>query len=181
MGHNSREIKFSVNPRDLQEPTPGILQKMSPQGNVDGSSDSNSEKNDNINQIKDLKSQLDRRTNVIIKSDDGMVEGRPIPNDLEKIEDLVRTREMQENITGEEVKKLVKHYVKAYDPSRGEDGNLISNSQTVLTSTKNDPFNERYKVLQKINKLSTILLSKNRNTLNNNTYEGSPLRTYADK
>ena len=177
---NSREIKFSVNPRDLQEPIPGILHKMSPQGNVEGDSDSNSEKNDN-NQIKDLKTQLDRRPNVIIKNDDGMVDGRQLPNELEKIEDLVRTREMQENITGEEVKKLVKQYVKAYDPIRGEDGNLISNSQTVFSSTKNDPFNDRYKVLQKMNKLSNILLSKR--TFNQNTnVEGSPVaRTYAEK
>ena len=110
-----------------------------------------------------------------------MVDGRQLPNELEKIEDLVRTREMQENITGEEVKKLVKQYVKAYDPIRGEDGNLISNSQTVFSSTKNDPFNDRYKVLQKMNKLSNILLSKR--TFNQNTnVEGSPIaRTYAEK
>ena len=162
---NSREIKYNMNPRDLQEPMPGILQKMSPHVNVDGESDSGSEKNDNTNQIKDLKTQLDNRRNLIVRNDDGMVEGRPIPNEMEKIEDLVRSRE-QENITGEEVKKLVRQYVRAYDPKKDQDGNLISNSQTVLQSTKDDMFNDRYKVLQKMNKLSSILLSKNRNTLN---------------
>ena len=162
---NSREIKYNMNPRDLQEPMPGILQKMSPHVNVDGESDSGSEKNDNANQIKDLKTQLDNRRNLIVRNDDGMVEGRPIPNEMEKIEDLVRSRE-QENITGEEVKKLVRQYVRAYDPKKDQDGNLISNSQTVLQSTKDDMFNDRYKVLQKMNKLSSILLSKNRNTLN---------------
>ncbi len=167
MGNNSREIKFAMNPRDLQEPMPGILQKMSPHVNVDGESDSGSDKNDNVNQIKDLKTQLDnRRSNVILKNDDGMVEGRRIPNEMDKIEDMVRLREMQENITGEEVKKLVRQYVKAYDPRKDQDGNLISTSQTVLQSTKDDMYNERYKVLQKMNKLSNILLSKNRNTLN---------------
>ena len=162
---NSREIKYNMNPRDLQEPMPGILQKMSPHVNVDGESDSGSEKNDNANQIKDLKTQLDNRRNLIVRNDDGMVEGRPIPSEMEKIEDLVRSRE-QENITGEEVKKLVRQYVRAYDPKKDQDGNLISNSQTVLQSTKDDMFNDRYKVLQKMNKLSSILLSKNRNTLN---------------
>ena len=165
--NNSREIRFAMNPRDLQEPMPGVLQKMSPHVNVDGESDSGSEKNDNVNQIKDLKTQLDnRRSNVILRNDDGMVESRRIPNEMDKIEDMVRSREMQDNITGEEVKKLVRQYVKAYDPRKDQDGNLISDSQTILQSTKDAMYNERYKVLQKMNKLSNILLSKNRNTLN---------------
>ena len=165
LGGNSREIKFAMNPRDLREPSVGVLQKMSPHVNVDGESDSGSEKNDNVNQIKDLKTQLDnRRSNVILRNDDGMVEERAIPNEMDR---LMKTREVQENnITEEEVKKLVRQYVKAYDPRKDQDGNLISNSQTVVQSTKDEMFNDRYKVLQKMNKLSNILLSKNRNTLN---------------
>ena len=149
--NNDREIRYAMNPRDLQEPRPGILQKMSPHVNVDGDSDSNSEKNENINQIKDLK-----------RNDDGIIEGRQIQNEMENYEDMVRTRE-QENITGEDVKKLVTQYVRAYDPRRDQDGNLISNKQTVLLSKKDEMFNDRYKVLQKMNKLSNILLAKNKN------------------
>ena len=106
--NNDREIRYAMNPRDLQEPRPGILQKMSPHVNVDGDSDSNSEKNENINQIKDLKTQLDRRNveDMNIRNDDGIIEGRQIQNEMENYEDMVRTRE-QENITGEDVKKLV--------------------------------------------------------------------------
>ena len=178
--NNSREIRFAMNPRDLQEPMPGILQKMSPHVNVDAESDSGSEKNDNVNQIKDLKTQLDnRKSNVILRNDDGMVEGRKIPNEIEKIEDMVRTKDNQENITEEEVKKLVRQYVRAYDPKKDQDGNLISNSQTVLQSNKDDMFNDRYKVLQKMNKLSNILLSKNRNTLNETDINLN--RSYGDK
>ena len=59
-----------MNPRDLQEPLPGVLRKMSPKGNVEDDSDSVSEKNDNINQIKDLKSQLERNNNQILNNDD---------------------------------------------------------------------------------------------------------------
>ena len=81
---------------------------------------------------------------------------------MENYEDMVRTRE-QENITGEDVKKLVTQYVRAYDPRRDQDGNLISNKQTVLLSKKDEMFNDRYKVLQKMNKLSNILLAKNKN------------------
>ena len=101
-----------------------------------------------------------------MRNDDGMIEEKQLPNEIDKIEDLVRTREMQDNITGEEVKKLVRQYVKAYDPRKGEDGNLISNSQNVLQSKKDEMFNDRYKVLQKMNKLSNILLSKHKSNLN---------------
>ena len=52
---NSREMQFGMNPRDMQEPMIGILRKMSPKGNGEGDSDSNSEKFDNVNQITDLK------------------------------------------------------------------------------------------------------------------------------
>jgi hypothetical protein len=174
---NDREIRYNMNPRDLQEPRPGILQKMSPHVNVDGDSDSASEKNENMNQIKDLKTQLDRRNNeeFNVRNDDGMIEGRQIPKEMENYEDMVRTRE-QENITGEDVKKLMTQYVRAYDPKRDQDGNLISNKQTVLQSKKDEMFNDRYKVLQKMNKLSNILLAKNKNvqnetdTFNRNTF-----------
>ena len=161
---NSREIQFSMNPRDLQEPLPGVLRKMSPKGNVEGDSDTNSEKNDNVNQIKDLKSQLDRNNHVMFKNEDGMNMGEINRNrgDMENIEVMARTREFQENVTGEEVKKLIKYYVKTYDPHKGEDGNLISNSQMIIQSNQDQLFNDRYKVLQKMNKLSSILLAKNR-------------------
>ena len=165
MEQNSREIQFAMNPRDLQEPLPGVLRKMSPKGNVEGDSDSNSEKNDNVNQIRDLKSQLDRNNHVMFRNDDGLNMGeisRQNRGDMENIEVMARTREFQENVNGEEVKKLIKYYVKTYDPHKGEDGNLISNSQTIIQSNQDQLFNERYKVLQKMNKLSSILLAKNR-------------------
>jgi len=164
---NNREIQFSMNPRDLQEPLPGILRKMSPKGNVEGESDTASEKNDNFNQIKDLKSQLERNNNQIFKNEDGIVGevSRQNRGDMENIELMARTGQFQENtnVPGEDVKKLIKYYVKTYDPHKGEDGNLISNSQMIIPSNQDQLFNDRYKVLQKMNKLSNILLAKNRN------------------
>ena len=166
-----REGQFSMNPRDYN----GIIGKMSPRGNIDGDSDSNSEKNENNNiQIKDLRSQLEKRQNVQIRNDDGMIEGtKPIQNELEKIEDMVKMQEKtRDNITEDEVKKLVKMYVKSYDPKKDAEGRLISDKQTVVPSMKEDLFNDRYKVLQKMNKLSNILLSKKKSQ---NVYEVSTL------
>ena len=168
MDQNSREIQFAMNPRDLQEPRPGVLRKMSPRGNVEGDSESVSEKNDNINQIKDLKSQLEQNNNQLFKNEDGIGMGemnRQNRGDLENIEIMAKTGRFPDNVnvTGEEVKKLIKYYVKTYDPNKGEDGNLISNSQMIIPLNQDKLFNDRYKVLQKMNKLSHILLAKNRN------------------
>ena len=174
-----REAHYSMNPRDFN----GIIGKMSPRANIDGDSDSNSEKNENDNnvQIKDLRTQLEKRQNVQIRNDDGMIEGtKPIQNELEKIEDMVKMQEnkTKDNITEEEVKKLVKMYVKSYDPKKDGEGRLISNKQTVLPSIKEDLFNDRYKVLQKMNKLSNILLSKKKSQ---NVYEVNTLnRSFGD-
>ncbi len=41
---NALEIRNAMNPSDLQEPHPDMLQKMILHANVDGDSDSNSEK-----------------------------------------------------------------------------------------------------------------------------------------
>ena len=172
-----REAHYTVNPRDF-----GLLGKMSPRANIEGDSESNSDKNDittNNAQIKDLRSQLEKRQNIQIRNDDGMVEGtKPIQNEIEKIEQLAKIQEskIKDNITEEEVKKLVKLYVKSYDPKKDGEGRLISNKQTVLSSlpsVKEDLFNDRYKVLQKMNKLSNILLSKKNSQ--NTVYEISTL------
>ena len=185
---NNREIQFSMNPRDLQEPLPGVLRKMSPKGNVEGDSDSASEKNDNINRINDLKSQLEKNNNQIFKNEDGMIgeTNRQNRGDMENIEIMARTGGFQDTINtppGEDVKKLIKYYVKTYDPHKGEDGNLISNSQMIIPSNQDQLFNDRYKVLQKMNKLSNILLaSRNKSPeYNNNRSLGDDGKNKFDK
>ena len=161
---NNREIKYNINPRDFQEPYQDIYKKMSPRGNVEGDSDSNSEKNDNVNQIKTLKNQLDRNANLNKINEDGIgyeEVTRKTRGDFDNIEVMARVKDLQDKNVGE-VKKLLKYYVKTYNPLKGEDGNLISNLQMVIQPNKDNAFNYRYKVLQKMNKLSSILLAKNR-------------------
>ena len=198
LNQNSREIQYSMNPRDLQEQSPGLQGKMSPKNNVDDDSNSdiksqqNETNNNNVmapqTQLKDLKTQMDRNVNVMYKENDGMVEystnSKPIGNDLEKIEDYVKTQEIRAGMSQNELKKLVKQISKGYDPIKGKSGRLISSRQTVIPSSNEDIFNERYKVLQKMNKLSTILLAKNRgsssdnNNLNRNTLQQDTRKTF---
>ena len=164
---DQRDIQYPINIRDYREPSPGILRKMSPKQNVEGDSDSNSEKNDNVNEINDLKTQLDRNMHVMIKSEDGIGIGdKNMRNrgDMQNLAIMAKAKEFQDN-NPDNVKKLIKYYVKTYDPRRGEDGNLISNSQVIIPSNQDRLFNERYKVLQKMNKLSNILLSKRQGSI----------------
>ena len=160
---NSREIQYNMNPRDLQEQQNEIYKKMSPKSNVEGDSDTNSEKNDNVKRIRDLKNQLEKNNTVVNHNDDGFNEiNRQTRGDIQNLEMMAKAREFQDNTRSEDVKKLIKFYVKTYDPKKGEDGNLISNCQTIIQPNQEQFFNNRYQVIQKMNKLSTILLAKNR-------------------
>ena len=114
----------------------GLIGKLSPRGNIEGDSESNSEKNENnINnnvQIKDLRTQLEKRKSIQIRNNDGMNEGtKPIQNEIEKIEQIAKIQEskIKDNVTEEEVKKLVKLYWKIYDPNKDNEGRLINNTE----------------------------------------------------
>ena len=127
-----REANYSMNVRDF-----GLIGKMSPGGNIEGDSESNSEKNEinNINnnfQIKDLRTQLEKRKSIQIRNNNGMNEGtKPIQNEIEKIEQIAKIQEskIKDNVTKEEVKKLVKLYLKSYDSNKDNEGRLINNTE----------------------------------------------------
>ena len=86
-----REANYSMSVRDY-----GLIGKMNPRGNIEGDSESNPEKNgiNNINnnfQIKDLRTQLEKRQSIQKRNDDGMTEGtKPIQNEIEKIEQIAK-------------------------------------------------------------------------------------------
>ena len=64
------------------------------------------------------------------------------------------------NMTMGDVKNLVKKFTKVYDPHKTQEGALISQSQVIVPGANDEVFNGRYRVLQKMKRLSTILLSK---------------------
>ena len=108
--------------------------------------------NKNINQIKDLKIQLDRRNNEKY-------------NEKNNNEDFVINLE-QEKISEEINKKIMKQDARAYDPKIDQGWNLINDKQKVMQLKKDEVLNDRYKTLKKMNKLSKILLAKNENLSN---------------
>ena len=63
-------------------------------------------------------------------------------------------------VSYKELKKIVKKFNKVYDPYKNEKGLLIKQSQVTLPGASDEIFNNRYRVLSKMNKLSNILLAK---------------------
>ena len=67
-----------------------------------------------------------------------------------------------DNMTYKDVKKIVRRFTKVYDPNKNNNGLLVEESQVTLPGANDEIFNNRYRVLTKMNRLSTILLSKQR-------------------
>ena len=78
-------------------------------------------------------------------------------------------------VSKKELKRIVKKFNKVYDPYRNEKGILLKQSQITLPGASDEIFNNRYRVLSKMNKLSNILLSKQKKEEeNNSSRENSP-------
>ena len=67
-----------------------------------------------------------------------------------------------DNMTYKDVKKIMRRFTKVYDPNKNSNGLLVEESQVTLPGANDDIFNNRYRVLTKMNRLSNILLSKQR-------------------
>ena len=82
-------------------------------------------------------------------------------------------------VSYKELKRIVKRFNKVYDPFKNDKGLLIKQSQVTLPGASDEIFNNRYRVLSKMNKLSNILLAKKKkieednNYINNNIKEGN--------
>ena len=63
-------------------------------------------------------------------------------------------------VSKKELKRIVKKFNKVYDPYRNEKGILLKQSQITLPGASDEIFSNRYRVLSKMNKLSNILLAK---------------------
>ena len=71
-----------------------------------------------------------------------------------------------QNLSYNDVKKIMRQFTKIYDPLKNNNGMLIESSQVVVPGASDDIFQNRYKVLSKMNRLSNILLSKRKKSVN---------------
>ena len=72
-------------------------------------------------------------------------------------------------VSKQELKRIVKKFNKVYDPYKNDKGILLKQSQITLPGAKDEIFNNRYRVLSKMNKLSNILLAKQKKEEENNS------------
>ena len=73
-------------------------------------------------------------------------------------------------VSYKELKKIVKKFNKVYDPYTNQKGLLIKKSQVTLPGASDEVFTNRYRVLSKMNKLSNILLAKQKKLEEDNIY-----------
>ena len=163
---NSKEATYIMNPREGMEPL-NNMSKMSPKQNIDDINSSGEKGYDNQTQLNSFKNTLGNNNMRVVSG--------TYVNDVTAVKDMLNTRKDRSvdnkynnmtynNMTYGDVKKLVRRFTKVYDPKKTKEGNLISESQVIVPGANDDVFNSRYKVLQKMNRLSNILLSKKRDT-----------------
>ena len=66
------------------------------------------------------------------------------------------------NMSYKDIQKISNRFSKVYDPHKNSNGILLEESQITLPGAQDEVFNNRYKVLSKMNRLSNILLAKKR-------------------
>ena len=64
------------------------------------------------------------------------------------------------NMTYNDVKNIVNKFTRVYDPKKNENGLLIEDSKVIVPGAEDEVFNNRYRVLNKMRRLSNILLAK---------------------
>ena len=161
--NNSNNFRnFYSNPRDINDHSP-LKKNLFPNQNVNDDDDSYIKINENSDKNY-LKTKMEKKLNNNNNENDGLIENKIFNNFNVKINEKF---EFNEN----KIKKLINQISDKFNPLKNN-GSLISKNQKTFFSSTNE-FNERYKLLQKTNKLSTILLTnkKRRNSPQNKNFD----------
>ena len=129
-----------------------LRNKMSPNRNSEGDLVIEFNKKTEINDKK-AADRIDRNNNYNSEAAENEAD-RQIQNSYEK--------ESEEPQRGSGVKKYMRHMTRAYVPHKKE-GKLITKDHKVISPVNDQLFADRKKVIQKMNKLSHILLSTKEN------------------
>jgi len=125
----------------------------------------NSKGNQNIN-IENIHfniSNIDNNLRKVSIPDERNTKGRIIQDENSPSYNNEQNRTQISNsntVSKKELKRIVKKFNKVYDPYINEKGILLKQSQITLPGAHDEIFNNRYRVLSKMNKLSNILLAK---------------------
>ena len=173
-----REISYSMNPREGRDP---MIRGMSPgTQNIDEINSSGDKSFEPQAQLNNLKNVLGQSMRMPVRYQSDMNMGNMNMMNMNMIDSLqpqaqtmTNSRIIQNtspdvkynnatynNMTLGDVKNLVKRFTKVYDPKKTKEGTLINENQVIIPGANDDVFKGRYRVLQKMNRLSNILLSK---------------------
>jgi len=83
------------------------------------------------------------------------------------------------NMSYKDIKRIANRFTKVYDPNKNNNGILVEEMQVTVPGAQDDVFNNRYRVLAKMNRLSNILLAKQRRRHSPNRGENN--RPYDDR
>ena len=101
-----------------------------------------------------------------------------LPNERDDIANKYNNKTYN-NMSYRDVKRIANRFSKVYDPNRNSNGLLVEESQITVPGAQDEVFDNRYRVLAKMNRLSNILLAKQKkrnsprrrdNTFNTRTY-----------
>ena len=158
------------------------LNKMSPSQNYDDLNYSGEKNQDN--QYNNLKNYLGNNRTLNRQYPQGQTQTvkNPTVINLPKERDDIGNKynnKTYNNMSYRDVKRIANRFSKVYDPNRNSNGLLVEESQITVPGAQDEVFNNRYRVLAKMNRLSNILLAKqkkrnsmnkNENTFNTRTY-----------
>ena len=141
------------------------INKMSPTQNYDELNDSG-EKNTEQNQYNNLRNYLgnNRDTNrQVITNPNNSIQNQNVINPQRDEVGNKYNNKTYNNMSYKDIKKIANRFTRVYDPNRNTNGLLVEESQVTVPGAEDEIFNNRYKVLAKMNRLSNILLAKQRN------------------
>jgi hypothetical protein len=141
--------------------------KMSPSQNYDDLDYSGEKNTENQNQYNNLKNYLGNnkganRQNFPSQNQTVKNNTVVIPNDRDDVGNKYNNRTYN-NMSYRDIKRIANKFTKVYDPNRNSKGLLVEESQITVPGAQDEVFNNRYRVLAKMNRLSNILLAKQRN------------------
>ena len=176
--NTSKDVAYIMNPREGNNIS---MSKMSPTQNIDDFNSSGEKGYEGNVQLSNLKNVLGNKlkyrghtTNDLSQVNELLNSKPTISRDnLMDINDNMKynSSTYYNHMTMGDVKKIVKRFTQVYDPKKTKEGSLINEKQIILPGANDDVFNGRYRVLQKMNRLSNILLAKNRNSSFQDSYD----------
>ena len=170
--YRSRSPEIGPGIRNMSPPAYGgviPMNHMSPQQNYD-EFNSSTEKNPEQFNNNNLKNYLGNTTKSTYRQNPTYLNPNmtlKTPSVYNILRDEVSHKynnQTYNNMSYKDIKKIANRFSKIYDPHKNKNGLLLEESQVTVPGAQDEVFNNRYKVLSKMNRLSNILLAqKNKN------------------